>query len=91
MFIPVIVGDAWSTRRNFTGQFAPTLGISTRHPTIRALAPARQLGRVNVKQADAAFEQDHCDLFALEEVHAGKHVLGRFRVTKMLDGVIWYR
>jgi hypothetical protein len=88
MFIPVIVGDAWSTRLNFTGQFAPTLGISTRYPITRALAPARQLGRVNVKEADAAFEQDHCDLFALGEVHAGKHVLERFRVTKMLDGVM---
>jgi hypothetical protein len=91
MFIPVIVGDAWSTRRNFTGQFAPRLGICTWHPTTRALAPARQRGRVNVKEADAAFEQDHYELFALEEIHAGIHVLERIRVTKKRDGVIWYR
>jgi len=94
MFIPVLVGDAWSTRLNFTGQFAPTPGISTRHPITRALALAlalaRHCSRVNVKKADAALEQDHYELFALGEVHAGKHVLERFRMPKMLDGVIWY-
>jgi hypothetical protein len=70
-------------------QFAPTLGTSTRHPITRALA--RHCSRVNVKKADAALEQDHYELFALEKVHAGKHVLERFRVPKMLDGVIWCR
>jgi len=55
------------------------------------LERARQFGRVSVKEADAAFEQDYYEMLALEEVHEGKHVLERFFVTKMRDGVIWYR
>jgi len=91
MFIPVMVEGAWSTRLNFTGQFVPKTGICTRHPTIWTLARARHCGRVDVKEGDAAFERDHCELFALEESHAEKRDLERIRVTKMCDGVIWYR
>jgi len=52
------------------------------------LERASQFGRVSVKEADSAFEQDYYDKFALEEVHEGKHVLERFCVTKMRGGVI---